>query len=265
MLRLEHGGPLDAEIAPAALYALQGSGRTIRQRARDARGGRARRGAAAGDTPRRSCDARRELDATALALRERCRASAPTLRRLPARPRHRAACAARRAGRSGARRWPSVWRAMRAVLRRARPPAGGRSRAAPAQEMVVVVTAAGTGRRTRRAGRSRRAGQRDDGAARVTARRRTSAPTILFALGVPSAASLASRAGARTLRAGVRRHDTRARRVDTMAAVARDRRRATRPAARSGDDRSAAEPRAMCGEMGAGARTPAALEAAGQR
>ena len=190
-LRLEHGGALDAEIAPAEIYqaARSAGGRDLR----DAR--RAQRVAALARRPeppgvaallRRSA----ELDAH----RRSCsRAKSPTAvddlgGGVSARPRHRAACAARRARRR--RRRPACRRGSprSRVLRGARRRCSRTRRAAPDEDRGDRDGARARDRRDagRRGFRSAAALDRASrqrrwrGAARPTSRR-----PVLYALGIP--------------------------------------------------------------------------------
>ena len=95
-LRLEHGGPLDAEIAPAALYQrLQARWPALRDQRRSA--GRGGAGTACAGRRRPAAMLRRSAELDAMALVLAGAVSEPTHRPgrgLPAGPRHRAARAA---------------------------------------------------------------------------------------------------------------------------------------------------------------------------
>ena len=138
-LRLEQGGALDAEIAPAALYEpLRGSGRELRARAQRGSAS-ALDGTSAAAMSRRCCGDRRSSTPSPSRCSARGVATAPRDLdgRLSARPRHRAARAARLPTparrrqrprcRRGSTRSSGYYACLDALLRRPLAPASARS------------------------------------------------------------------------------------------------------------------------------------------
>ena len=238
-LRLEQGGPLDAELAPASLYdALRSQWPEISAAAAARAAAALGEAPAAGDT-RVLLERSARLDALQLTLLDRIAEPGTDLSvvYLPGLDIAQHALLGESVGSAStmAERLAAIQQYYVMLDRLLASELAPRE-----QEMVVVITEPGRvagrqGGQMSVLGNVTTAGVRDGAAT-------SAAPTILFALGVPISRSTCQPTRARTLRAGIRVTIPVARGRHLRAAVARDR-SARYPAARSGDDRSAAEPR----------------------